>query len=141
MTYYGLTPLNLLQGAEVLYDCNCSTAEVCARQDAVQITTGCGVAIFMWHGKSGAICFPVVKNARKWWSFAQESTIALQNFVLQKWNTPEHFTHMEGGLRKKWCFSLGGYWKYLEDEEWKAIHSDEEGGRVDDPCEARRALL
>ena len=141
MTYYGLTPLNLLQGAEVLYDCNCSTAEVCARQDAVQITTGCGVAIFMWHGKSGAICFPVVKNARKWWSFAQESTIALQIFVLQKWNTPEHFTHMEGGLRKKWCFSLGGYWKYLEDEEWKAIHSDEEGGRVDDPCEARRALL
>ena len=126
MTYYGLTPLDLLQGAEVLYDCNCSTAEVCERQNALQITTGCGVAICMWHGTRLAICFPVVKNAGKWWLFAEKSTMALQDFVERKWNTPEHFTYMEGGLLLKWCFSLGGYCKY-EDEEWTAVHSEEEG--------------
>ena len=125
MTYYGLTPLDLLQGAEVLYDCNCSTAEVCERPNAVQITTGCGVAICMWHGTRLAICFPVVKNAGKWWSVA-ENTMALQDFVVRKWNTPEHFTYMEGGLLLKWCVALGGYCKY-EDGEWTAVHSEEEG--------------
>ena len=56
----------------------------------------------------------------------EKNTMALQDFVVRKWNTPEQFTYMEGGLLLKWSFALGGYCKY-EDEEWTAVHSEEEG--------------
>ena len=126
VSYYGLAPLDLLQGAEVLYDINCSRAQVCTTQNAVQITTGCAVAIYMWQNRRQGICFPVVKNAGQWWPFAEQNTMALQDFVVQKWNTPEELIFAEGNWQLNWYFSLGGYCKYIKDEEWTAIQSDEE---------------
>ena len=55
-----------------------------------------------------------------------KSTMALQDFVVRKWNTLEHLTYMDGGLMLKLCFALGGYCKY-EDAAWTAVHSEEEG--------------
>jgi len=106
VSYYGLAPLDLLQGAEVLYDVNCSRAQVCTTQNAVQITTGCAVAIYMWQNRRQGICFPVVKNAGQWWPFAEQNTMALQDFVVQKCNTPEEFSFEEGNLQLDWYFRL-----------------------------------
>ena len=90
--YYGLTPLDLLQGAEVRYDSNCATAEVLTTPQVVQITTGCAVAMYMWQDRRQGICFHCVKkNADVWWPFAEQSTRALQDFVVHKCNTPQEW--------------------------------------------------
>ena len=54
--YYGLNPLDLLQGAAVRYDCNCSTAQVLTTPQVAQITTGCAVAIYVWQDRRQGIC-------------------------------------------------------------------------------------
>ena len=90
--YYGLTPLDLLQGAAVRYDCNCSTAQVLTTPQVVQITTGCAVAMYMWQDRRQGICFHCVKkNADVWWPFAEQNTRALQDFVVHKCNTPQEW--------------------------------------------------
>ena len=90
--YYGLTPLDLLQGAEVRYDCNCATAQVLTTPQVVQITTGCAVAMYMWQDRRQGICFHCVKkNADVWWPFAEQNTRALQDFVVHKCNTPQEW--------------------------------------------------
>ena len=90
--YYGLTPLDLLQGAAVRYDRNCSTAQVLTTPRVVQITTGCTVAMYMWQDRRQGICFHCVKkNADVWWPFAEQNTRALQDFVVHKCNTPQEW--------------------------------------------------
>ena len=90
--YYGLTPLDLLQGAAVRYDRNCSTAQVLTTPQVVQITTGCAVAMYMWQDRRQGICFHCVKkNADVWWPFAEQNTRALQDFVVHKCNTPQEW--------------------------------------------------
>jgi len=103
--FYGLAPLDLLQGAAVMYDINCSNAPVRTTPNVVQITTGCAVAIYIWRDRREAISFPVVKNSSKWYCFAADSTRALQYFVVQKCNSPEAFHSAEG----VWFCSLAGY--------------------------------
>ena len=120
--YYGLTPLDLLQGAEVRYDSNCATAEVLTTPQVVQITTGCAVAMYMWQDRRQGICFHCVKkNADVWWPFAEENTRALQDFVVHKCNTPQEFS-FEG---RCWYFTLAGYIMYrienTEDQIWREI--------------------
>ena len=117
--YYGLTPLDLLQGAAVRYDCNCATAEVLTTPQVVQITTGCAVAMYMWQDRRQGICFHCVKkNADVWWPFAEQNTRALQDFVVHKCNTPQEFS-FKG---KRWYFTLAGYIMYRnEDQTWREI--------------------
>ena len=117
--YYGLTPLDLLQGAEVRYDSNCATAEVLTTPQVVQITTGCAVAMYMWQDRRQGICFHCVKkNADVWWPFAEQSTRALQDFVVHKCNSPQEFS-FEGS---RWYFTLAGYIMYRNgDQIWREI--------------------
>ena len=116
--YYGLTPLDLLQGAEVRYDSNCATAEVLTTPQVVQITTGCAVAIYVWQDRRQGICFPVVKNAGGWRPFAEQNTRALQDFVVHKCNSPQEFI-FKGS---RWYFTLAGYIMYRNgDQIWREI--------------------
>ena len=117
--YYGLTPLDLLQGAEVRYDSNCATAEVLTTPQVVQITTGCAVAMYMWQDRRQGICFHCVKkNADVWWPFAEQNTRALQDFVVHKCNSPQEFS-FEGS---RWYFTLAGYIMYRNgDQIWREI--------------------
>ena len=87
-----LTPVDLLQGAAVRYDRNCSTAQVLTTPQVVQITTGCAVAMYMWQDRRQGICFHCVKkNADVWWPFAEQNTRALQYFVVHKCSTPQEW--------------------------------------------------
>ena len=47
-------------------------------------------------------------------------------FCCTEMEHPGTFHLYGGGLLLNWCIALGGYCKY-EDEEWTAVHSEEEG--------------
>ena len=87
---YGLMPLDLLQGTTIRYDacCSASSVDVMTTSQAFQMTSGCAIAINVWHETHESSCFPVVKNQSQWWSFAERNSTALAEALVQKLALP-----------------------------------------------------
>ena len=119
---FGLTPLDVLQGATIAYRSNCSAAAIDAADSSTTnefiLTTGCGIAIYVWKEHIHAVSFPVVKNHTQWWAFAERNSIALQDALVQKVRLPEAY-RPESSSRDYWYFSIAGY--MYRHSKWTAV--------------------
>ena len=105
---YGLTPLDLLQGARLRYDaCSAGTIPVTTVDGEFQMTSGCAIAVYIWQDDCRAVSFPVVKNHRQWWDFASKNSAALNDALVQKALSPSKYKVIATG--ESWWFSLSGY--------------------------------
>ena len=110
---YGLTPFDLLSSTKVQYNTNVRRCMVSmdssTANDIAQMTTGCGIALYIKPGKCAAISFPTIKNNEQWLPFAEESTVELSNLVEHK--AQQSYTYSDGN-GNHWHFCLQGFWKY-----------------------------
>ena len=109
---FGLTPLDVLQGATIAYRSNCSPAAIVSAHSSTTneflLTTGCGIGIYVWHEHIHAVSFPVVKNHTQWRAFAERNSIALREALVQKVLLPEAY-RSDCSSRDYWYFSIAGY--------------------------------
>ena len=104
---YGVTPLDLLQGAKITYLSSSKPTDaegkISTAGDFV-MTSGCAFGINVWQSHTRVASFPVIKNHDKWLDFSLSNSIALESAILRIIKYPEAFSD-ESGM---WYFSLHG---------------------------------
>ena len=110
VNYYGLTPLDLLQGLKVEYHSNCSAGSLESLQlpqtGEVHFATGGAIGICLWHTTHRVICFPCIKNGTSWVQFCERNAAAAAATLRWKVASPDRFLDDRNEF---WFYSLAGY--------------------------------
>ena len=111
---YGVPGLDIFGGCTVRYDFNAAAKHVAvdtnAQQRIIQITSGCGVVVIMDPVVQIGVSFPTVKNHRKWWDFADQSTLQLKKVIALKVSEWQPCSHGE----VVWYFNIMGMISYYQ---------------------------
>ena len=107
--------LGVVPSAHIVYDANVSPGDCHFRSNLsapsgdvmLQMTTGCGFSIDIWHTRSTKLLsFPVVKNSRQWEDFAERNTIRLQEAGRQLEMASYEYDSGSNGI--SWWFRISG---------------------------------
>ena len=112
--YYGMLPLDLLNGVHIEYSANVSPndAVVHTDQKTIGFTTGCASFLILTSSMRMAKSIPVLKNTYCWGSYAAENTRALQAFLDYK---AQEWTIYKFGQTYCYYFNLCGKMCYNSD--------------------------
>ena len=107
--------LDLLQGLEVWNAWDFNDANTIGNR--LSFTYGCAFAVVLRTTVVAAVCFPVVKNAGRWWDYAAANSQLLLRIVQRLGNEWKEFATANGYI---WFFNLRGYYVF---SDCKTLHS------------------
>ena len=110
--YWGNTVFkcfDLLEGVDLQYNANVAAGQVqcITGGSTIQITTGCGVAMWLRNGEFECSSMTTVKNAGQWRSFAAENAMRLSEVIRERMTVFKGYSHTSVP-NGRWWFSLDG---------------------------------